>query len=88
MRMDEVGLIAGDRAARRCRAPTWLSAAKRRQLSGQSAPVGIAIGTAGPVEEMRRIEHEQVEPGELDGMDRSLAALQQSAYWQHRPSFS
>ena len=53
---------AGD-IARRPR----LSAAKRRQLSGQSAPVGTAIGTARPVEEMRRIEHEEVEPGKLAG---------------------
>ena len=57
-------------------APAWLSAAKRRQLSGQSAPVGVAVGTAGPVEEMRRVEHEQVEPGDLGGEHRRLAAVQ------------
>ena len=47
----------------RCPPPAKLSAAKRRQLSGQSAPVGIAIRSAGAVEEMRRVEHEQVEAG-------------------------
>ena len=58
---------AGSRRSRRrrCRRRRWHSAAKRRQLSGQSAPVGVAIGAAGAVEEMRRVEHEQVEPGDL-----------------------
>ena len=57
----------------RCPPPTRASAAKRCAVVGPVVAVGAEIGIAGAVEEMRRVEHEQVEPGRLAGERRAPA---------------
>ncbi len=75
MRMDKGWRIArndaggdiGAGAAQRCEAPriVWPIGAR-----------GVAVWSADTVEQMRRVENEKVEPGNLDGQDRRLAAMQ------------
>ena len=60
--MDDVGRVAGDRAAGEIGADPR----QRGEALGvvaPVAPVGAEIGIADPVEQMRRVEDEQIEPG-------------------------
>src|SRR5690348_17379325 len=59
------------------RSPRDLHSFPTRRSSDLVGARSVAVGAARAVEEMRRVEHEKVEPGDLDSMDRSLAALQQ-----------
>ena len=58
------------------RAATNDSAPKRKALSGQSPPSGPDVGIAGPVEQMRRVEHQKIEPGAARAQDPRAAAEQ------------
>jgi hypothetical protein len=81
MRMHDVRPPVRQSAPRAISAPASERAAKRFQLSGQSLPVA-SIGTARAVEEMRRIEHEEVEPLDARRRECALAAEQVVDRWR------
>ena len=83
MRMHHVRHVAGDRAGRDVRA----GEAQRGEAPPVVGPVGaggVAVWSARPVEEMRRIEHQKVEAGRLGRQDRDLAAMQRRIAMQWR----